>query len=92
MSKKSWRNRGQVIATQPRKFNWKPHKIFNTYELASEEKNRLLESGSKHIKIRRCGPDGTKFKVKIGHPVKIKKEAKTSDKNETNNKKEKSDD
>ena len=49
MSKKSWRNRGQVIATQPRKFNWKPHKIFNTYELASEEKNRLLESGNKHI-------------------------------------------
>jgi hypothetical protein len=73
MSKKSWRNPDKVIAVTPRKFNWKSHKVFNDYESASAEKNKLIESGNSHVKINRCGPYGIKFKVKIGSAVKSEK-------------------
>ena len=76
MSRKSWRNKNynDVKKQSPQKFNWKPHKIFEDYPSADVERSKLLEGGKKFVKIHRCGPEGTKFKVKIGHPVKTKKE------------------
>lgn len=59
------------------KFSWKNYKICNTYEAANDLKSQLLED-TKNIKIKRCGPGGTKFAVKIGTPIK-----KKGDKNAT---------
>jgi len=74
MTKKSWRNPNEEIQVMPKKFNWKSHKVFDDYTSADAERNKLLEDGKEFIKIKRCGPDGIRFKVKIGHPVKVKKE------------------
>ena len=74
MSKKSWRNPNKEIPVMPQRFNWKSHKIFSDYAKAASEKATLLGSGKEHVKIRRCGPMGTQFRVKVGHPVKTKKE------------------
>ena len=70
-----------------RKFTWKEKKRFSSYENASNFKNSLLEEGFKHVKIRRCGPEGTRFKVTIGTPVKTNKKDnnKKSNRKENNN-------
>lgn len=69
-----------------RKFTWKERRRFSTYDEASNFKNSLLDEGFKHIKIRRCGPDGIKFKVTVGTPVKTnKKDNNKSNKKENNN-------
>ena len=46
---------------------WKTKAIYNYYDDASEIKNLLLandETGLLEVKIRRCGPGGSKFKIK----------------------------
>ena len=53
------------------KFSWKNYKICKTYEEANNLKQYLLDD-SEHVKIKRCGPGGTKFAVKLGTPVKTK--------------------
>tara|TARA_Y100000310_G_C20013845_1_gene504186 strand:+ start:66 stop:293 length:228 start_codon:yes stop_codon:yes gene_type:complete len=55
----------------PQKFNWKKVTILDTFEEADKKRNDLKEK-HKHLKIRRCGPDGTKFKVLVGEPIKKK--------------------
>jgi len=55
------------------KFSWKNHKTFKTFEEANVERNNLLESDMK-VKVKRCGPAGTVFVVKIGTPIKRKGE------------------
>ena len=50
---------------------WKKEKVLDTYELASELKNKLInedETGKLLVKIRRCGPGGSQFKVKTWRP------------------------
>jgi hypothetical protein len=74
MTKKSWRNPNKKIEIKPQKFKWNSHKVFDDYATADEERKKLLAGKQKHVKIRRCGPDGTKFKVKIGNPIKTKTE------------------
>jgi len=69
-----------------RKFAWKEKKRFASYDFASIFKDSLLEEGFKHVKIRRCGPDGISFKVTVGSPVKTNKKANNS----KSNKREKS--
>lgn len=64
----------------PQRFKWKKHKIFKNYESAREEKESLLKD-SENIKIRRCGPGGTLFKVVIGSPVYEKPSKKSKGKN-----------
>ncbi len=59
--------------------SWKKVAIFDTYELASDRKNKLIEkdeSGELKVKIKRCGPEGTKFKIKIWHPDYVKPKSK----------------
>ena len=73
--------------TGTRKFNWKERKKFTTYEEANNLRNALIEEGVAHVKVRRCGPEGTRFKVTVGTPVKTNKKDnnKKSNKKENNN-------
>tara|TARA_B100000900_G_scaffold250605_1_gene213459 strand:+ start:2338 stop:2553 length:216 start_codon:yes stop_codon:yes gene_type:complete len=50
------------------KFSWKNHKTFKTYEEADTERKKCLEN-SDYVKVRRTGPQGSRFTVKIGTPV-----------------------
>lgn len=50
---------------------WQKLKIFNTYDEAAAYKSQLAElpgNENLEIKIRRCGPGGTSFKVKSWDP------------------------
>jgi len=67
----------EVIIT-PQKFNWKEKKRFSNYENASNLKNALLAEGYKKVKIRRCGPEGTQFKVAVGSEAKTNKKGKNN--------------
>jgi len=55
----------------PQRFSWKSVGTFNTYEEAAKKKASLNE---KHLKIKRCGANGSVFSVKVGSPVKKKSE------------------
>ena len=81
MSKKSWRDPNKKIEEQPQKFKWNSHKVFDDFISADEERKNLLAGKQKYVKIHRCGPDGTKFKVKVGHPVKAKNKNKSNNDN-----------
>jgi hypothetical protein len=50
---------------------WQKIKVFDTYGEAAELRSKLQnEEGNSdlEIKIRRCGPSGTQFKVKTHRP------------------------
>ena len=50
---------------------WQKIKVFNTYEEASALKTKLSQepdNSDLEIKIRRCGPQGTQYKVKTWRP------------------------
>ena len=59
--------------TSIRKFTWKEVRTFLDYTSADSFRVSLLEDGFDHVKIRRCGPAGIKFKVITGTPVKTNK-------------------
>ena len=65
----------------PQKFNWKQKTRYKTYEKADAKRKALIEEGEKNVKVRRCGPAGTQYKVVVGTPVEAK--AKKSKKNKT---------
>ena len=51
--------------------NWKKVRIFNSYEDADQLRHTLLDNddtGLLEVKVRRCGPLGTQFKVKKYFP------------------------
>ena len=51
--------------------SWKKIAIFDNYSDASEKKQKLLADESSDqllVKIRRCGPGGTQYKIKMWHP------------------------
>lgn len=50
----------------PQRFSWKSVGTFNTYEEAANKKASLKET---HLKIKRCGDNGSLFSVKVGSPV-----------------------
>jgi len=50
----------------PQKVKWKNVAYYNTYDEAHTHKSRL----DGLLKIRRCGPDKTKFVVKSGTLIK----------------------
>ena len=50
------------------KFTWKQYKVYETFEEANKARQSLLKDND-HVKVRRCGPAGTKYKVKIGSPI-----------------------
>tara|TARA_R110002020_G_scaffold401953_3_gene612124 strand:+ start:2422 stop:2610 length:189 start_codon:yes stop_codon:yes gene_type:complete len=50
---------------------WQKIKVFDTYSEADELKSKLQNTEGNsdlEIKIRRCGPMGTQFKVKTHRP------------------------
>ena len=50
---------------------WQKIKVFNTYDEADTLRTELLLADSDYgleIKIKRCGPEGTQFKVKSHRP------------------------
>jgi len=54
---------------------WKKVGVESTYEAAAAHKERLLSEtadGQLMVKIRRCGPSGTQFKLKVWHPDFVK--------------------
>jgi|TARA_X000001382_G_scaffold128800_1_gene119313 hypothetical protein len=67
----------EVVVT-PQKFSWKEKKRFSKYEDASSLKSSLLKEGHKKVKIRRCGPEGSQFKVVVGTEVKTNKKGKNN--------------
>jgi len=58
---------------------WKRMGIYNTYEDASVVRNQLLVDSpdGSLAKIKRCGPAGINFQVKLWVPAKLKKNKKT---------------
>tara|TARA_R100000030_G_C3215664_1_gene114540 strand:+ start:179 stop:373 length:195 start_codon:yes stop_codon:yes gene_type:complete len=62
--------------TQPTTKKWQKIKIFDTYHEANTLRHQLKnESGNEDLEIRvkRCGPGGTRFKVKTYRPSTITK-------------------
>ena len=60
---------------------WKTKATYNIYEDASEIKNLLLDNddtGKLEVKIKRCGPDGCRFKIKTYYPEPNKNSKKKS--------------
>ena len=53
----------------PQKYSWKKYKIFTLFRDADSTRNALKKEGNL-VKIRRCGPGGSQFKVVIGSEVK----------------------
>ena len=63
--------------------SWKQEGIYNTYEEADSYRAVLLSMNTDNkllVKITRCGPGGSKFKVKSYYPP----QAKTKKVNNTN--------
>ncbi len=47
---------------------WQKIKVFDTYEEADALRAELMSDAGIEVKIRRCGPEGTQFKVKTHRP------------------------
>ena len=53
--------------------SWKKNKVFNFYEEAANHKAKMLsedDTSELLVKIRRCGDEGTRFKVIYWRPKK----------------------
>ena len=61
------------------KYRWKEKKRFENYNEADNLRKFFLEEGYV-VKVKRCGPEGTKFKVVTGELV-HKKNSKNKRKN-----------
>ena len=72
---------------KPQRLNWKQNKKYKTYNEADVKRKDLVASGEKYVKVRRCGPGGTQFKVVVGTLVetKAKKSKTTKQKEEKSN-------
>ena len=59
---------------------WKTMGTYDTYEDANLVRNQLRTNSSEGtlVKVKRCGPDGTNFKVKQYIPAKLNKKNKKS--------------
>ena len=56
------------------KIRWSKVAIYSNFEDADKKRNELNEAGKK-TKIRRCGDDGSRFKVLTGASIDKKPEA-----------------
>ena len=59
----------EVKLPNPQKYSWKKYKIFTLFRDADSTRNALKKEGNL-VKIRRCGPRGSQFKVVIGSEIK----------------------
>ena len=58
----------EKLLPNPQKIKWKNVAYYDTYEEADEHRKKLDDVIK--VKVRRCGPEGSKFVVKIGTQVK----------------------
>ena len=75
MARKPWKYKKTPTTHNEQKFKWNKKKIFNSFEDADSFRN-ILKKEELHVKIRRCGPSGTQFKVLTGTPIKTNKNTK----------------
>ena len=74
-------SRNEERLPNPQKFSWKAVGVFKSFEEAdSRRKELLVEDATTPIKVRRCGPEGRMFKVKVGKSLETGKTAKSSTK------------
>ena len=62
----------------PQKYKWTQKKRFDSYQEADALRHTLVNEGHV-VKVRRCGPAGTQFKVVVGTEI------KKNNKKESNN-------
>ena len=65
--------------------SWKQEGIFETFEEADNERAVLLSMNTDNkllVKVKRCGPGGSRFKVKSWYPPEPKKTRKKGKKND----------
>ena len=65
--------------------SWKQEGIFDTYEEADNERAVMLSMNTDNkllVKVKRCGEDGYRFKVKSWYPSEPKKDKKKKKKND----------
>ena len=75
------------VKVQPKK--WKNGKVFDSYSEADEFRKSLLTEDSANtllVKVRRCGEEGAKFKIKTWTPPALKKKTENKKSNKKNNK------
>ncbi len=65
------------------KIKWNEKSRFESYEDADTLRNSLKSDGYDFVKVKRCGPGGTLFKVVTGTEIKRNKQVKN--KKEKNN-------
>jgi len=58
----------EEVKHNPQKFKWNKVGIYDTFADADEKRNALNEKGSL-TKIRRCGEEGSRFKVLTGESI-----------------------
>ena len=70
----------------PKRFDWKQKSRHKTFQSADAKRNKLKQEGVEHVKVRRCGPDGSQFKVVVGSSLdkKVTKNKKNKKKEATN--------
>ena len=59
------------------KLKWTEKKRYDTFPEADTLRNALKEDGLDHVKVKRCGPEGTRFKVVVGSEINKNKKTKT---------------
>ena len=77
----------QLKTTQPKK--WKNGKVFNTFLEADEVRKSLLSEDSLKtllVKVRRCGDEGSRFRIKTWAPIALKKKSEDKKSGKKNNK------
>lgn len=73
-----WKNKtDEKITPNPKRFAWKRNSTHNTFEAADNVRSELKKD-NEHVKVRRCGTDGSQFKVVIGTPIKTNTKNKES--------------
>lgn len=53
----------------PQKYKWTQKKRFSNYQDADSLRKTLVDEGHL-VKVKRCGPAGTQFKVVVGTEIK----------------------
>ena len=62
-------SKGEIMSETPKQTRtWKQVGIFNSFEDANSLRKELLnedKSGKLEVRVKRCGQEGVKFKVKV---------------------------
>lgn len=58
----------EEVKHNPQKVKWSKVSIYDTFSMADEKRNTLNSKGSM-TKIRRCGTEGSRFKVLTGMSI-----------------------